>query len=170
MYTEIIASAIYIKWVSMLYLLTFCLLFVFYQKYYLQTCKIVSRKIYTHCVLNMIYSCITVYVISLIYLYLDFYWKRMYIYLIFSLQVCKNEHVNHRWCSQPLLNMRIHTGDLMLASSTLISGNNFQKKIYTLAKFLKIPLLSSSTFYRIQRTYLVPSMDRFWMQQHDVLS
>ena len=94
----------------------------------------------------------------------------MYIYLIFSLQVCTNEHINHRWCSQPLLNMRMHAGDLMLASSILISGNNFQK-ISTLAKCLKLPFLSSSTFHRIQGTYLVPSIDRFWMQhQEDVLS
>jgi hypothetical protein len=66
--------------------------------------------------------------------------------------------------------MRMHAGDLMLASSILISGNNFQK-MSTLATFLKLPLLSSSTFHRIQRTYIVPSIDRFWMQQQeDVLS
>ena len=72
--------------------------------------------------------------------------------------------------NQPLLNMRMHAGDLMLASSILISGNNLQK-MSTLATFLKLPLLSSSTFHRIQRTYIVPSIDRFWMQQQeDVLS
>ena len=66
--------------------------------------------------------------------------------------------------------MRMHVRDLMLASSILISGNNFQK-MFTLATFLKLPLLSSSTFHRIQRTYIVPSIDRFWMQQQeDVLS
>jgi hypothetical protein len=73
-------------------------------------------------------------------------------------------------CSHPLLNMRMHAGDLMLALSILISGNNFQK-ISTLAKCLKLPFLSSSTFHCIQGTYLVPSIDRFWMQQQeDVLS
>ena len=84
----------------------------------------------------------------------------MYIYLIFSFQVCTNEHINHRWCSQPLLNMRMHAGDLMLASSILISGNNFQK-ISTLAKCLKLPFLSSSTFHRIQGNTLCPQLTGF---------
>ena len=48
---------------------------------------------------------------------------------------------------------------------------DFRQKISTLAKCLKLPFLSSSTFHRIQGTYLVPSIDRFWMQQQeDVLS
>jgi len=59
----------------------------------------------------------------------------------------------------------MHAGDL-LASSILISGNNFQI-ISTLAKILKLPILISSTFHRIQRTYLVLSIDRFWMQQQE---
>jgi hypothetical protein len=92
--------------------------------------------------------------------------SKTFISLTCLLQVCTNGHVSHRWCSQPLLNRCMHAGDLLLASSILISGNNFQK-ISTLAKFLKLPILSSSTYHRIQRTYLVPSIDSFWLSQQD---
>nr|XP_034316793.1 uncharacterized protein LOC105324442 isoform X2 [Crassostrea gigas] len=60
----------------------------------------------------------------------------------------------------------MHAGDLVFASAILLSGNNFQK-ISTLAKFLKLPILSSSSFHRIQKTYLVPSIDRFWIQKQE---
>ncbi|XP_062593204.1 uncharacterized protein LOC134254679 isoform X2 [Saccostrea cucullata] len=80
--------------------------------------------------------------------------------------VCKRGHVVNRWCSQPILNRRLHAGDLVFASAILLSGNNFQK-IATLAKFLKLPILSSSTFHRIQKTYLVPAIDRFWIQKQE---
>ncbi|XP_052097349.1 uncharacterized protein LOC127732344 [Mytilus californianus] len=80
--------------------------------------------------------------------------------------VCESGHVVNRWCSQPLLNRRMHAGDLVFASAILLSGNNFQK-ITTLSKFMKLPILSSSTFHRIQKTYLVPSIDRFWIQKQE---
>jgi hypothetical protein len=48
--------------------------------------------------------------------------------------------------------MRMHAGDLMLASSILISDNNFQK-ISTLAKCLKLPFLSSSELADISKLY-----------------
>ncbi|CAC5419719.1 unnamed protein product [Mytilus coruscus] len=60
----------------------------------------------------------------------------------------------------------MHAGDLVFASVILLSGNNFQKTT-TLAKFMKLSFLSSSTFHRIQKTYLVPSIDRFWIQKQD---
>ncbi|CAC5382844.1 unnamed protein product [Mytilus coruscus] len=80
--------------------------------------------------------------------------------------VCKSGHVANKWCSQPLPNRRMHAGDLIFASAIMLSGNNFQK-VETLAKFFKLPILSSSTFHRIQKTYLVPAIDRFWIQKQD---
>ncbi|XP_055997869.1 uncharacterized protein LOC125647150 [Ostrea edulis] len=82
--------------------------------------------------------------------------------------VCKNGHLAQKWCSQPILNRRLHGGDLLIASAILLSGNNFQK-ILTMAKFLKLTILSSSTFHRIQITYLVPSIDKFWTDQQDAI-
>lgn len=41
------------------------------------------------------------------------------------------------------------------------------QKISTLAKLLKLPILNSSSFHRIQKTYLVPSIDRLWIQKQE---
>lgn len=60
----------------------------------------------------------------------------------------------------------MHAGDLVFASAILLFGNIFQK-ITTLAKFMKLPILSSSTFHIIQKTYLVPSIDRFWIRKQE---
>jgi hypothetical protein len=51
----------------------------------------------------------------------------------------------------------------MFAAATVTSGNNFQN-ITLLAKALNLPILSISTFYKIQRTYVVPGIDQFWLQ------
>lgn len=37
--------------------------------------------------------------------------------------VCKLGHVANKWCSQPILNRRMHAGDLVFASAILLSGN-----------------------------------------------
>lgn len=75
--------------------------------------------------------------------------------------VCTNNHEVHKWCSQPLLNRRVHSGDVLLSAALLASGNNFQK-IALFAKFLKLPILSSSSFVKIQRTYVTPSIEEIW--------
>ena len=53
-----------------------------------------------------------------------------------------------------------------MSVAILLSGNNYQK-IATLSKFLKLPIVSSSTFHKIQRTYMIPSIDRFWIQEQE---
>ncbi|XP_052715271.1 uncharacterized protein LOC128188330 [Crassostrea angulata] len=79
---------------------------------------------------------------------------------------CRKGHVIKKWCSQPILNRRMHSGDLMFASAVLLSGNNFQK-ISLFAKFLNLPAISSTTFHKIQRTYLIPSIDDFWLEKQE---
>ncbi|CAG2236263.1 unnamed protein product [Mytilus edulis] len=82
--------------------------------------------------------------------------------------VCQNKHLAHKWCSQPILNRRLHSGDLVFSAGILLSGNNYQK-IADLAKFIRLPILCNSTFLKIQRTYLVPSIDSFWVQSQDMV-
>lgn len=50
----------------------------------------------------------------------------------------------------------------MLSAASLLSGNNFQK-ISDFAKVMKLPIVNISTYHRIQRTYLVSSIDQFWI-------
>lgn len=71
-----------------------------------------------------------------------------------------------QWCSQPVLNRGMHLGDLMLSSSILLSGSNFQK-VSMMAKFMKFPFISKHSFYKIQRTYLIPAVDEFWTEHQE---
>jgi hypothetical protein len=60
-----------------------------------------------------------------------------------------------------LLRGGVHSGDLMVSSAVLFSGNNFQK-ISLFAKFLNLAMVSSSSYSRFQTTYLVPAVEAFW--------
>ncbi|XP_061167182.1 uncharacterized protein LOC133176022 [Saccostrea echinata] len=83
--------------------------------------------------------------------------------------VCTNNHEAHKWCSQPLLNRRVHSGDVLISAALLASGNNFQK-ISLFFKFLKLPILSVSSFIKIQRTYVTPTIEEIWKKhQNDIL-
>lgn len=75
-----------------------------------------------------------------------------------SFKVCTNNEEIHKWCSPPLLNWRDNSGDMLLLAALLASGNNFQKNVL-FAKFLKFPIMSSSLFVYIQRTYTTPSIE-----------
>ena len=58
----------------------------------------------------------------------------------------------------------------MFASALLLSGNNY-KKISQLASFLKLPILKPVTFHKIQRTYLVPCINNYWIDvQEEILA
>nr|XP_022309859.1 uncharacterized protein LOC111115422 isoform X3 [Crassostrea virginica] len=82
---------------------------------------------------------------------------------------CTNNHVAHRWCSQPILNRRVHSGDVLFSAALLASGNNFQK-LSLFAKFLKLPILSVSSFTKIQRTYVIPTIEEIWTKhQNEIL-
>ncbi|KAK3085827.1 hypothetical protein FSP39_009247 [Pinctada imbricata] len=81
---------------------------------------------------------------------------------------CSSGHILHKWCSQPMLNNRMHAGDLLLSSSILLSGNNF-KKAEMMFKFMNMPIVSPSSFYKMQRTYLVPSIDEYWLEQQKIV-
>ena len=51
----------------------------------------------------------------------------------------------------------------------LASGNNFQK-LAMFAKFLNLPIPSSSSFWKIKRTCILPSIDEIWEKhQNEIL-
>ena len=77
---------------------------------------------------------------------------------------CANSH--HRcWASSDVLcekkNQKVYVNTLLLSASILLTGNNFDK-IELFCKFLRIDFPSSSTYYRIQRLYVVPECTEFW--------
>ncbi|WAR10611.1 hypothetical protein MAR_035687 [Mya arenaria] len=75
--------------------------------------------------------------------------------------VCQEGHRSTRWCSQPTLNRGVFSGDFLISATTVLSGNNFGK-MELWADMLQLKFPSASKFFRIQRTYLVPSVDRYW--------
>ena len=57
---------------------------------------------------------------------------------------------------------------VLLASSVLVSGNNFEK-ISLLAKSMNLHYVSSTTFGRIQSLYAVPSIRDLWNKMKEVI-
>lgn len=41
--------------------------------------------------------------------------------------ICSNKHITHKWCSQPLLNRGLNSGDALISASLVVIGNNFRK-------------------------------------------
>ncbi|VDI23841.1 Hypothetical predicted protein [Mytilus galloprovincialis] len=59
----------------------------------------------------------------------------------------------------------MHSGDMMIAASVILSESNCQK-ISMFAKYLKLP---KSTFFKIQRHYVIPSVDEYWIDHQDAI-
>uniref|UniRef100_A0A8C3I818 Uncharacterized protein n=1 Tax=Chrysemys picta bellii TaxID=8478 RepID=A0A8C3I818_CHRPI len=80
---------------------------------------------------------------------------------------CSAGHIAFEWSSQPLVKGQTHAGDLALSAAIILSGNNFGK-ISQMANFMKLTFVSASTFFRMQRHFIVPTIESFWcrMKQH----
>jgi len=81
---------------------------------------------------------------------------------------CQQGH-NNTWYSQPLIR-RMAAGNLLLSAAILLSGSTYTKT-GQLFNILHMPYLSESEFYRIQNTYLNPTINNYWlMHQTAILS
>jgi len=60
----------------------------------------------------------------------------------------------------------MYANNLQAAASILLSGNNFTK-IERMFSFLGLSFMSDSTFYRMQRLYLIPCINEWWNWQRD---
>ncbi len=74
--------------------------------------------------------------------------------------MCPSGHIAQKWTSQPIVRGR-PLGDIMLATSILVSGNNF-KKIQLLAQSMQMSMISAPTFFRFQRLYCFPAISEYW--------
>lgn len=77
--------------------------------------------------------------------------------------LCSTGHSLWRWNSQPLLKFGMQSGDFMLSTNILLSGNNYTK-IALLLKFMNMGVVAKSTFFSIQDVYCVDSIKDFWQQ------
>ncbi|XP_006137905.1 uncharacterized protein LOC102457766 isoform X2 [Pelodiscus sinensis] len=80
---------------------------------------------------------------------------------------CSAGHIAFEWSSQPLIKGQTYAGDLALSAAIILSGNNFGK-ISQMANFMKLTFVSASTFFKMQRHFIVPTIESFWcrMKQH----
>ncbi|PIK35795.1 hypothetical protein BSL78_27382 [Apostichopus japonicus] len=72
---------------------------------------------------------------------------------------CSNGHVGV-WHSQPRFS-NMFSGNIQFPSAVVLSGNNFSK-MALFFKFCKIHFVSSTTFFRVQRLYVSPSVKDEW--------
>lgn len=76
------------------------------------------------------------------------------------------------WSSSSVLGERrgqkVYVSSVLLASSVLVSGNNFEK-ISLLARSMNLHFVSSTTFARIQSLYALPSIREMWNRMKEVV-
>ena len=72
---------------------------------------------------------------------------------------CSSGH-EYKFCSSHMDN-GIYANNLQTAASLMLSGNNFSK-IKRMADFFGLHFLSKSTYYRLQRLYLIPEIEDWW--------
>ncbi|KAK5909301.1 hypothetical protein CesoFtcFv8_003245 [Champsocephalus esox] len=78
--------------------------------------------------------------------------------------MCLHGHTVWKGCSQPTLKDGMLVGDFVLASSILLSGNNFAK-MSLLFRFMNMGMVERPSFFRIQHSYCVDSIKDFWNQK-----
>ena len=76
------------------------------------------------------------------------------------------------WSSSSVLGekrgQKMYVSSVLLASSVLVSGNNFEK-VSLLAKSMNLHYVSSTTFSRMQSLYALPSIRELWDQMKEVI-
>ena len=80
--------------------------------------------------------------------------------------LCSSGH-EYKFCSSHDVN-GIYANNLQVAASLMLSGNNFAK-IKRMADFFGLHFLSKSTYYRLQRLYLLPEIDDWWCWMREEL-
>ena len=79
---------------------------------------------------------------------------------------CLNSH-SFTWRSQPLIG-RQPVGNILMTAATYFSGNTYSK-ISSFAETLNLKFISRSVFYDIANSYVLPSIDKFWIKQQNIL-
>ncbi|KAI8478958.1 hypothetical protein Bbelb_433170 [Branchiostoma belcheri] len=78
------------------------------------------------------------------------------------LLTCVDDHLQWKWGSQPRFKFNLQGGGyFMLASSLLLSGNNYSK-VNLMFKFMNMGFVCPTTFNSIQGQYCVPAIKQYW--------
>ena len=91
-------------------------------------------------------------------------WRLFWFFVFILVQVCSNNHAHTTWVSQPQFPYGIHLGDVQMASSIVMSGNNFEKVAH-FSRFLRAPCVDAGLFNGLQRNYITRAINTMWEQQ-----
>ncbi|KAK7883964.1 hypothetical protein WMY93_027087 [Mugilogobius chulae] len=75
--------------------------------------------------------------------------------------ICQNNHVVWEWNSQPVFKFGMQSGDFMLSTNILLSGNNYSK-VALMFKYMNMGMVTKSTYFRIQDEYCVDAIKGYW--------
>ncbi len=73
--------------------------------------------------------------------------------------VCQEGHIN-RWATQPLLGT-LPRGNLDISAAILFSGSIVSKCI-NFMRHMKMYTITTKTFHRVQKFYLIPAIFQVW--------
>ncbi|XP_071850742.1 uncharacterized protein [Apostichopus japonicus] len=73
---------------------------------------------------------------------------------------CTSGHVVLKWTSQPL-DGRMPIGNLLCSAATMFSGLTYER-VAQFMKFLNLQFFSATTFYDLQKMYLIPEINSYW--------
>ena len=80
---------------------------------------------------------------------------------------CASGHKGGRWAAQPMCE-NLRAGNLLLASSLLLSGNSYTK-VGMMFRFFKLQYFSKTLFTQYQSLYIAPAVSEFWEQHKQKL-
>ena len=80
---------------------------------------------------------------------------------------CLAGHEGKFWMSHKVNG--VLANNLQACAAVLLSGNNFAQ-VERFSKFLGLSFVSSSTFCRAQRVYLVPAINEWWIWQQGIIN
>jgi hypothetical protein len=87
---------------------------------------------------------------------------------VLHLKICNSGHTSLAWCSQPIIKKNLTQGDAVISAATVFSGNNYDK-IALLFKFIGMSFVSRTSFFRLQRHAICPTVDEYWNNMRTVV-
>ena len=80
---------------------------------------------------------------------------------------CLNGHIAYQWESMPRVG-DMPAGHLIGSAALMFSGNQYSS-ISALVKFMNVSFIGKSSYYSVQKTFLVPVVMSYWQQEQEAL-
>lgn len=81
---------------------------------------------------------------------------------------CINEYLFFSWDSQPTIGDKMPTGNLLMSAATLFTGQTYSH-IAEFADVLNLQYFSKTTYYDIQKRWLIPTINKQWEEDKSLV-